>query len=105
MKQLEMRLFAGSEVYLIKENKMSDLVISTIRTFVPSLVGAVMALLTGWGLELDGDFETALQAVVFALFSAVYYLVVRLVAKKYPQAEALLGVAKKPVYVESEREL
>lgn len=84
---------------------MNDLVISTIRTFVPSLVGSVVALLTGWGLELDGEFATALQAVVFALCTAVYYLAVRLLAKRFPQLEVLLGAAKKPVYVEPKKKV
>ncbi len=32
---------------------MNDLVIATIRTVVPSIVGTFVLLLGGWGVELD----------------------------------------------------
>ena len=77
---------------------MNDLATSTIRTFVPSFVGAVVAILAGWGIPLDDAAVNGFQAFVFGLTTALYYLLVRLAAKKVPQLEWLLGVPKAPTY-------
>lgn len=77
---------------------MNDLVISTIRTAVPAFVGAVVALLAGWGIPIDDSAVMGFQAFVFALLTGLYYLLVRLVAKKYPKLEWLLGSPKAPSY-------
>lgn len=84
---------------------MSDLVIATIRTFVPSVVGSFAIFLAAKGIELDTVAISGLESFIIGLGVAVYYLLVRLIAKRYPQAEALLGAAKKPVYTEPEREV
>lgn len=77
---------------------MNDLAISTIRTFVPSLVGGVVALLAGWGIHLDDAAVNGFQVFVFAFVTALYYLLVRLAAKKFPKLEWLLGAPKAPTY-------
>lgn len=84
---------------------MSDLVIAAIRTYVPSLVGTFGVLMVARGIELDQAALSALESFIIAFGVAVYYMVVRLIAKRYPQAEALLGATKKPVYTEPEREV
>ena len=77
---------------------MNDLVTATIRTVVPAFVGTFVLLLTNWGIELDEASQAGLIAFLISLATGVYYLVVRLVAKKYPQVEWLLGIGKKPEY-------
>jgi uncharacterized membrane protein len=79
---------------------MNDLVISTIRTLVPTFVGTLVTLLAGWGIAVDGEAAAGLQAFVFAVTTAAYYLAVRLLAQKFPKLEWLLGAPKKPVYKE-----
>ncbi len=77
---------------------MNDLAISTIRTAVPTFVAAFAAILAGWGLPLDDVALQGFQAFVLAFTTGVYYLVVRLLAQKYPKLEWLLGSPKTPTY-------
>lgn len=77
---------------------MHDLVTATIRTVVPAFVATFVLLLTHYGVELDEAGVAGLTAFVISLATGVYYLAVRLVAKKYPQVELLLGSSKKPEY-------
>ena len=78
---------------------MQDLVTSIIRTVVPLIVGAVLAFLASQGIEpVDASFAANLTAFLTFLFSALYYIVVRLVAKKFPRFEWLLGSPAKPTY-------
>lgn len=77
---------------------MTNLVTSVIRTWTPIIVGAIVTFLASRGLELDAEFSTNLLLVLQALFTGVYYLIVRLLEKKWPQLGVLLGVATKPKY-------
>lgn len=84
---------------------MNDLVIATIRTVVPSFVGIFVALMSSWGLHIDEAGIAGLSAFLLSLCIGAYYLAVRLLAKRFPQLEWLLGANKKPEYTESQREL
>ena len=77
---------------------MNDLVISVIRTVVPSIVGAVLAMLTARGIELDAEAAANLTGFLTALLGGVYYLVVRFIETKNPKWGVLLGKAKQPEY-------
>lgn len=77
---------------------MSDFFTSLIRTYVPIIVGAVAGWLTAKGVHVDANAVAGLTAFLGGLFSAVYYLAVRLLEKKFPSAGVLLGSTKKPVY-------
>lgn len=89
----------------IKEKKeMSDLITATLRTAVPAMTVYFTTFLTARGVELDTATITALETALFGLLVAIWYALVRLVARKYPQLESLLGAAKKPVYVEPTKE-
>ena len=72
------------------------LLLSFLRTIVPAIVGAVVAYLVSLGLEVDEDFEKALTAVLFAVFTGLYYLIVRVIEMKLPIVGVLLGYAKSP---------
>lgn len=77
---------------------MNDLITSLIRTWTPIIVGQLAGFLTAQGLDVGVDAIAGLTAFLGALFSALYYLVVRLIERKFPQAGVLLGVAKKVEY-------
>ena len=79
---------------------MNDLVIATIRTAAPAIVGAFVILLADRGITLDDATIAALGAALIGIATAVWYAIVRVVAKRYPIAEKLLGSAKKPTYKE-----
>ena len=50
------------------------------------------------GLELDAVTITAIETALVGLATAVYYLIVRTLAKKWPFLEILLGSRKTPEY-------
>lgn len=75
---------------------MNSLIISIVRTFVPYLVG----LLAVAGVQLTDADVAGLTSTLGFVFSLGYYVVVRLVEKKYPQAGWLLGAPTKPTYKE-----
>ncbi len=78
---------------------MSDFVIAQIRTWTPILVGAFLTWLASYGLDLFTVTEEMI-ILVTALFSGVYYLIVRLLAEWKPAFGVLLGVNKAPEYAE-----
>lgn len=80
---------------------MNDFVTSLIRTWTPMLVGAVVSWLATRGVNLDPEAAAGLAAFIAGLFSALYYLLVRLIERKYPEAGVLLGSTKKPNYKET----
>lgn len=77
---------------------MSDFLTSLIRTYVPIAVGAVVSWLATRGINLDSAAAAGLASFLTGILSAVYYLAVRLLEKKFPQLGWLLGSAKKPEY-------
>lgn len=79
---------------------MTNLFTSLIRTYVPIIVGAVVAYLATIGLELDADSQAGLIVALTGALQGAYYLVARLLERKFPAAGALLGSTQKPVYIE-----
>lgn len=75
---------------------MNNIAVSIVRTFVPYLVG----LLAANGLELDQETIAGVTGAVAFVISLAYYIVVRLLEKKFPQIGFLLGVPAKPTYKE-----
>jgi uncharacterized membrane protein (DUF441 family) len=70
---------------------------SFVRTIVPIIVGAAVAWLVKQGIPVDEEFSAAITAVLFAVFSSVYYVVVRLLETYVtPKLGVLLGLAKSP---------
>lgn len=77
----------------------SNIFTSFIRTVVPTIVGAVLAFLASKGIELDATAAANLTGFLTALFTALYYLVARIIEAKWPGAgKYLLGSAKQPDY-------
>lgn len=77
---------------------MSDLVTSFIRTVVPMIVGSVAGFLASKGVNLDPETTAALATFLSGLFSALYYIIVRVLEEKWPNAGILLGSKKTPIY-------
>lgn len=77
---------------------MNDLIISFIRTIVPTIVGAVASYLTTKGIELDPETVAALATFLTGLFGSIYYALARLLEERFPNAGLLLGVRKTPIY-------
>lgn len=67
---------------------MNDYLISVIRTIVPMIVGALIAVAADLGFEID---SAALEVVLFQVVSGLYYVVVRLLEQKFPEFGWLLG--------------
>lgn len=80
---------------------MSDAIVGYIRTYVPIAVGTFVSWVGTQNVELDGVWETGAVATVTGLLIAIYYTGVRLLAKKWPAVEILLGSSKQPSYTES----
>ena len=80
---------------------MSDFIISQIRTYVPMLAGMVIAWLAAQGILDEETSKAALinmTALLTALFSGLYYFIVRLLAEWKPFFGYFLGVNKAPEY-------
>lgn len=71
---------------------MADLMPSLIRTLVPIVVGPLVAR---FGLDVNDPDNLAL---VSAVISYLFYVLVRLVETRYPAFGYLLGIAKQPAY-------
>lgn len=76
---------------------LSNTVLSFIRTFVPIIVGFLVAWAQPFGIEVDTE---AAIAFLTALATAVYYTVARLLESKWEKAGWLLGAPKQPIYAE-----
>jgi len=72
---------------------LTDTIVSLIRTFVPVVVGAVIAYLAERGFSFTVD-PMAVTGVVIGL----YYGLARFLEKKWPFFGYLLGVPKEPAY-------
>jgi len=71
----------------IKSILNSDYAKNVIRTFVPSVVGAVVAFVTKeWG-----HVPTAAASILFPVVTGAYYATVRYLEVKYPSLSWLLG--------------
>jgi uncharacterized membrane protein (DUF441 family) len=77
---------------------MSDFIISAIRTYVPILVGAFVSWLALKGINLDSSTVLALGTALGGVVAALYYTIIRLLEKKFPQVGVLLGTAQQPTY-------
>ncbi len=78
---------------------MNNVVISLIRTWVPIIVGSVVAWLAAKGWNLDPTSSGGLIVFLTGLFSAAYYTVVRALESTFPWLGFLLGHTAKPTYI------
>lgn len=74
---------------------MSDYVVSLVRTLAPVVAGAAATWLIKVGIEID---SAALESLIFAVVTGVWYAIVRWAEDRFPWAGWLLGIRKQPVY-------
>ena len=79
---------------------MSDLITSFVRTYVPVIVGSLISFLATKGIEVDTTTSAALVTFLTGASILVYYTVIRLLEKRFPQIGVLLGSTKKPEYTD-----
>ncbi len=77
---------------------MSDFLISLIRTWVPIVIGAVVAWLATKGVDLDPETQTGLIVGFTGVVIAVYYAIVRVLEDRFPWFGFLLGSKQTPAY-------
>lgn len=75
---------------------MTAFTLSLIRTWVPVIAGSIISWLAVMGLQIDTEGEKGLTIFLTGLLIGLYYLIIRLIGKKFPQIEVLLGSAKSP---------
>jgi hypothetical protein len=73
---------------------------SVIRTAVPVAVGYILTWAAENGVIVD---ELTVAGWVTYALSLGYYIVVRWIEQRFPQAGWLLGKAKAPVYVDAKQ--
>ena len=79
---------------------MSNFVVSLIRTWVPILVGTVIAWVISTGIiDVSADDQARATGAATAAAIGGYYTLIRWIERKYPAAGWLLGSAKPPEYV------
>lgn len=74
---------------------ISDYLVSLIRTFVPAVVGYLLSVLAGFGVDVD---NAALEVVISGLFIGGYYALVRVLENLHPWFGVLLGWVATPTY-------
>lgn len=77
----------------------SNFATSLIRTYVPIIVGALVSYLLTLGIELDVNAQTGLVVFLTAFLQGAYYLIVRILERRYPKLGVLLGSEAQPKYV------
>ena len=74
---------------------MTDYGRSLIRTFVPLMVGSLVAWLASRGVKVD---ESTVLPAIDVVVTAVYYGIVRWAETRWPKAGWLLGAPGAPSY-------
>lgn len=77
---------------------MQNYITQQIRTYIPYVIGAVVAWLTQKGVHVPDSSVASATAALTLVFGSVYYLVVSYLERKFPKLGILLGVPKKPTY-------
>lgn len=74
-----------------------NLIPSLVRTYVPLAVGWVVTFLATLGISVTDDQRAALVSLLGTVVGALYYLLARLLEKKFPALTWLLGSPVQPV--------
>lgn len=77
---------------------MNPLPVQIIRTIVPVAVGALVAWLLSLGVILPVEAVAGLEEFIVGLVTAVYYVGVSALERRWPEFGWLLGVARTPEY-------
>lgn len=86
----------------MNQTTVNNIITGLIRTVIPALMGQVIAWLATIGITVDpavvDNFNTMAITLLGVILTGAYYVLVRVLAKKYPKLELLLGSEKKPEY-------
>lgn len=78
---------------------MSNFAISLIRTWSAIIIGSLLTWLASTlHIVIDPSSQAGLVALVTAVLSGAYYLVVHVLEQRFPQIGVLLGKAALPYY-------
>lgn len=80
---------------------MSNFVTSLIRTWAPIAVGALASYLITLGIEINADAQLGLVLFLTSLLQGAYYLLIRVLERRFPKAGLLLGIKSEPKYPET----
>lgn len=89
-----------SDEIAVTPPNFADFKDSVIRTVSPLLVGYILTWAAEQGIVIDA---VAVASWVPYAISVGYYVVVRWIEQRFPQAGWLLGKAKAPVYVDAKQ--
>lgn len=86
---------------------LHPLVVSTVRTFVPSAVGALVSwLLVTYGITVPEQLVTEAVATLTLILTTGYYLACRAAERRWPGLSWLLGSTARPeAYADATGEL
>lgn len=73
------------------------MITSVIRTVVPYLVGYVVAVLIGWGIEVPGEVQSWLTETLTLVLGTAYYVAARWLERQGVRLR-LLGSTQQPEY-------
>lgn len=73
-----------------------NLLPSIIRTGVPLVVGFIASWLAALGITVDDDQRAVLVSLFGSVVGALYYVVARVLERRFPQLTWLLGSAVQP---------
>lgn len=82
---------------------IADMVTSIVRTVTPIIAGAIITFFASKGFNFDQSFTTNLYAVIQAIVSGLYYIIVRFIEVKFPSFGVLLGSKKAPQYTSKDQ--
>lgn len=77
---------------------MNDYLVSLLRTWIPVGVGAALAWLGTYGVEISTGEQAGLVAALTAVCTGGYYALVRAGEHRWPWLGFLLGTRKPPAY-------
>ena len=79
------------------------MITSVIRTVVPYVVGYLVALLVGWGIEVPTEVQAWLTETLTLVLGTAYYVAARWL-EEHGVTWPLLGSTQRPVYEGRHRE-
>jgi hypothetical protein len=78
---------------------LGDYLVAQVRTYVPSVIGAVISWLALRGIEVDTNTQLLAVTLGTALATGLYYTAASAVQRKWPLVgRYLLGSKKAPTY-------
>lgn len=77
---------------------VGDVLKSLVRTVVPAVVGLVLSWFATADLQFDAEVTESLTLLFAAVFTALYYALVRWLSERWPGVGWLLGYPTNPTY-------